>query len=345
MIYAFFFFLSVGHAALARLTYRLVDPIGEILLEWNELSALGRMKTLVVKIGEHFLLRRGPRDVGPGEGRYRRGSPAASISRVLRGRKSIRVRHRRCRGRGPTRGPEILARRRTIPTILYGRLLRDVWPVTRLAVPPRGFRSLVRLVPSRSLDSFVFPRSSSSSTRRDFYFTLTRHCAPGDHRQRRPLPASGTSRWACPAAVPSCRKKRKSIYFYCALTDNFIDLIRWPGSFIFFNRFLSIIAFDCGWIIFLYSDRFFLYTSIILRNDEMINCLSYLFIYTWNCPFDRKYTHVRRHQPYDNKKQYTYLYCVSVDELINFLIRHYNLFLIDFRFWLSWVKCNMLIVY
>lgn len=75
------------------LTQRFIDPIGEVLLQRQQLSALGRVETLVIELGVLFLFRRGPGDVGTIEHSNRGRTPAAAITGVLRGRESIGVRH------------------------------------------------------------------------------------------------------------------------------------------------------------------------------------------------------------------------------------------------------------
>lgn len=74
------------------LTYRLVDPIGQVLLKWYQLAALRRVQPLVIEL-ELFLFRRGSRHVGAIEDRNRGRSPATAIPRVLGGRESVGVRH------------------------------------------------------------------------------------------------------------------------------------------------------------------------------------------------------------------------------------------------------------
>lgn len=75
------------------LTQRFIDPIGQVLLQRQQLSALCRVETLVIELGVLFLFRRGPGHIGPIEHGDRGGSPAASITGVLRRRESIGVRH------------------------------------------------------------------------------------------------------------------------------------------------------------------------------------------------------------------------------------------------------------
>lgn len=75
------------------LTQRFIDPIGEVLLQRQQLSALCRVQTLVIELCVLFLFRRGPGHVGAIEHSHWRGSPAATITGVLRRRESIGVRH------------------------------------------------------------------------------------------------------------------------------------------------------------------------------------------------------------------------------------------------------------
>lgn len=72
---------------------RLVDPIRQIFLKWDQLPALSRVQPLMIKVGELFLFRRRSRDVGAIKDGNRGWSPTAAISRVLRGRESIGERH------------------------------------------------------------------------------------------------------------------------------------------------------------------------------------------------------------------------------------------------------------
>jgi len=74
------------------LTYRLVDPIGQVFLKWYQLAALRRVQPLVVEL-KLFLFRRGSRHVGAIEDRNRGRSPATAITGVLRGWESVGVRH------------------------------------------------------------------------------------------------------------------------------------------------------------------------------------------------------------------------------------------------------------
>lgn len=76
------------------LTYRLVNPVGEVLLERYQLATLRRVQPLVVEVGELFLFRRGSRHIGAIEDRDRGRSPATAITGVLSGRESVGVRHR-----------------------------------------------------------------------------------------------------------------------------------------------------------------------------------------------------------------------------------------------------------
>jgi len=73
-------------------TYRLVDPIGQVLLKWYQLTTLRRMQSLVIEL-EFFLLWRRSRHVGAIEDRNRGRSPATAITDVLGGWESIGVRH------------------------------------------------------------------------------------------------------------------------------------------------------------------------------------------------------------------------------------------------------------
>lgn len=74
------------------LTYRLVDPIGQVLLKWYQLSTLRRVQPLVIKL-ELFLLWRRSWHVGAIEDRNRGRSPATAITGVLGGWESVGVRH------------------------------------------------------------------------------------------------------------------------------------------------------------------------------------------------------------------------------------------------------------
>lgn len=77
---------------LGVLTYRLVDPIGQILLKRDQLPALRRVQPLVVEL-ELFLFRRGSRHVGAIKDGNRGRSPATAVTGVLGGRESVGVRH------------------------------------------------------------------------------------------------------------------------------------------------------------------------------------------------------------------------------------------------------------
>lgn len=74
------------------LTYRLVDPIGQVLLKRYQLAALRRVQPLVVEL-ELFLFRRGSRHVGAIKDGNRGRSPATAVTGVLGGRESVGVRH------------------------------------------------------------------------------------------------------------------------------------------------------------------------------------------------------------------------------------------------------------
>lgn len=74
------------------LTYRLIDPVSQILLKWYQLAALRRVQPLVVEL-ELFLFRRGSRHVGAIKDGNRGRSPATAITGVLGGREAVGVRH------------------------------------------------------------------------------------------------------------------------------------------------------------------------------------------------------------------------------------------------------------
>lgn len=75
------------------LTYRLVDPIGQIFLKRYQLTTLRRVQPLVVEL-ELFLFRRGSRHISAIEDGNRGRTPATAITSVLGGRESVGVRHR-----------------------------------------------------------------------------------------------------------------------------------------------------------------------------------------------------------------------------------------------------------
>lgn len=93
------------------LTYRLVDPIGQVLLKRYQLAALRRVQPLVVEL-ELFLFRRGSRHVGAIKDGNRGRSPATAITGVLGRRESVGVRHPEAAPSGvPGAARRILSRR------------------------------------------------------------------------------------------------------------------------------------------------------------------------------------------------------------------------------------------
>lgn len=83
------------------LTYRLVDPIGQIFLKRYQLATLRRVQSLVIEL-ELFLFRRGSWHIGAIKDGNRGRTPATAVTSVLRRWESIGVRHH---GVGSVEGP------------------------------------------------------------------------------------------------------------------------------------------------------------------------------------------------------------------------------------------------